>query len=103
MTDNASSLGSGQPLDNDEEKVPKWKFWKKKKSSAESGETFQAPEEWMNTDMKQGLSEQEVNDRRKRSGFNELTTEKENMFLKFLGYFQGPILYGKLELLHASF
>ena len=36
----------------------------------------------------------EVERRRKYSGWNELTTEKENMLLKFLGFFRGPILYG---------
>lgn len=48
----------------------------------------------MNTEFKKGLTEQEVTDRRRKTGFNELTTEKENLFLKFLGYFKGPILYG---------
>lgn len=92
------SLGSGAPIDEDEKPVPKWKFWAKKKaagSGVPGDDTFQAPEEWMNTEMKQGLSESEVELRRKKAGWNELTTEKENMFLKFLGYFQGPILYGK--------
>lgn len=36
----------------------------------------------------------EVERRRKFSGWNELTTEKENMLLKFVGFFRGPILYG---------
>ena len=52
------------------------------------------PEEWLITDIKQGLTSDEVEQRRKKTGFNELTTEKENLFIKFLGYFQGPILYG---------
>ena len=46
--------------------------------------------------MHKGLSEGDVTSRRKASGWNELSTEKENMFLKFVGYFRGPILYGKL-------
>ena len=88
------SLGSGQPLDDEDKKAPKWKFWaKKRKGGAGGEETFQAPEEWMNTDIKAGLVEGDVTTRRKSAGFNELTTEKENLFLKFLGYFQGPILY----------
>ena len=52
----------------------------------------------MHTDMKQGLPNGEVENRRRKTGYNELTTEKENMFLKFLSYFQGPILYGTLFL-----
>ena len=35
----------------------------------------------------------EVERRRKSSGWNELSTEKENMILKFIGFFRGPILY----------
>ncbi len=93
------SLGSGQNLDDDK-KVAAWKFWKRKASKPKTQkgaikEAFQAPEDWMNTDMKQGLSDAEVETRRKAAGWNELTTEKENPFLKFLGYFQGPILYGE--------
>lgn len=61
----------------------------------EQAELFEVPEDWVLTDITQGLSDAEVENRRKKTGFNELTTEKENMFLKFLGYFKGPILYGK--------
>ena len=56
---------------------------------------FDVPEDWLATDIKKGLTSAEVEERRRKSGFNELTTEKENLFLKFLGYFQGPILYGE--------
>ena len=61
------------------------------------GELFEVPDDWDLTDINQGLSSSEVENRRKKTGYNELATEKENMFLKFLGYFQGPILYGKHE------
>lgn len=89
------SLGS-KAEDMQDEKVPGWKFWARKPKSQSSGDdTFQAPEEWMNTQLREGLTEGEVENRRKKAGWNELTTEKENMFLKFLGYFQGPILYGQ--------
>ena len=87
-------MSSGPALDDDEEKAPAWKFWKKKQKKKGAEGEFVAPEEWMNTDMRQGLSETDVTNRRKHAGYNELTTEKENMFLKFLGFFQGPILYG---------
>ena len=67
-------------------------------------ELFEVPEDWVLTDINTGLSSAEVENRRKKTGFNELTTEKENMFRKFLGYFQGPILYGKhLTRLLSSF
>ena len=53
------------------------------------------PEEWLNSDIKQGLSNSDVEHRRKRFGWNEISTEKENLFIKFLMFFTGPILYGK--------
>lgn len=96
------SLGS-KAEDMDEEKVPGWKFWARKpKSQAGLDDTFQAPEEWMNTKLREGLTESDVESRRKKAGWNELTTEKENLFLKFLGFFQGPILYGTSSLPSAS-
>ena len=61
-----------------------------------TSDLFEVPEEWLNTDIKQGLTSDEVEARRRKTGFNELVTEKENMFLKFIGYFRGPILYGML-------
>lgn len=39
----------------------------------------------------------EVERRRKSTGWNELTTEKENMILKFIGFFRGPILYVRAQ------
>jgi H+-transporting ATPase len=59
------------------------------------GEVFEVPDEWLTTDIKKGLTAAEVEERRRKCGWNELVTEKENLFLKFLGYFQGPILYGE--------
>lgn len=52
------------------------------------------PDEWLLTDIKQGLSSEEVINRRRRSGWNELVSEKENPIAKFMSYFKGPILYG---------
>lgn len=64
--------------------------------SSESAEAKQMfPDDWLLTDIKQGLSEAEVNNRRRRSGWNELISQKENPIAKFMSYFQGPILYGK--------
>ncbi|KAF8526632.1 plasma-membrane proton-e [Hysterangium stoloniferum] len=51
------------------------------------------PPSLLETPMLQGLDQQEVNKRRVQFGYNELESEKKNPFLKFLSYFQGPILY----------
>ena len=67
-------------------------------ASATSTEQAAPPLEWLETDMKTGLTSATVESRRKKTGWNELTTEKENPFLKFLGYFRGPILYGEFLL-----
>lgn len=53
------------------------------------------PEDWLDTDIKQGISDSDVEHRRKRFGWNELASEKENLFIKFLMFFTGPILYGE--------
>jgi H+-transporting ATPase len=76
----------------DDDKPVKRHWWSKK--SKDSGAGFETPQDWLDTDMRQGLKSAEVERRRKKTGWNELTTEKENVFLKFLSYFQGPILYG---------
>ena len=89
----ASGVYDGQ--DGDDKKRPWWKFGGKK--TAAGGDVFEVPDEWIETDIKQGITSAEVETRRKKTGWNELSTEKENMFLKFLGYFQGPILYGKVD------
>jgi H+-transporting ATPase len=51
------------------------------------------PEELLNTDTRKGLTSQEVTDRRKKYGLNQMAEEKENLILKFLGYFVGPIQF----------
>ena len=71
-------------------------FWRSGNSEqATDKDAGVVPEEWLEADIKQGLSNQDVESRRKRFGWNEITTEKENLFLKFLGFFTGPVLYGK--------
>lgn len=88
------STGSGGAGEEDgEKKTPWWKFWAKKGDGAEAG--FECPDEWLETDIKQGISASDVEPRRRRSGWNELATEKTNFFIQFIGYFRGPILYGK--------
>ncbi|KAH8651597.1 putative plasma membrane ATPase [Tricladium varicosporioides] len=80
-------------VSQEEDQPKKRHFWQSKKKDSEGGYVFETPDEWLTTDMKQGLRSSDVESRRKKTGWNELTTEKENMFLKFLSYFQGPILY----------
>ncbi|KAI4269515.1 MAG: hypothetical protein LQ337_007238 [Flavoplaca oasis] len=87
------SVASISP-DDESYKKPWWKFWAKKGSApGMDPNTFEVPDDWLYTELKQGLHSHELENRRKRAGWNELTTEKENMFLKFLSYFTGPILY----------
>lgn len=71
--------------------------WKKRKVRVKrvEGETGKFPDEWTMTDIREGLSSHEVPLRRRRAGWNELTSEKENPIAKILSYFQGPILYGR--------
>lgn len=71
--------------------------WKKRKVRVRKleGETGNFPDEWKITDIREGLASAEVPLRRRRAGWNELTSEKENPIAKILSYFQGPILYGE--------
>ncbi|KAH6957064.1 hypothetical protein DER45DRAFT_631809 [Fusarium avenaceum] len=70
-----------------------WQFGSGLHTEEESVVKKGAPDSWFDTDIKTGLSSDEVERRRKISGWNELTSEKENQFAKFLGFFTGPILY----------
>lgn len=51
------------------------------------------PEELLNTDTRVGLEEWDVLARRKKFGLNQMKEEKQNLILKFLGYFVGPIQF----------
>ena len=51
------------------------------------------PEELLNTDTRKGLTTQEVLERRKKYGLNQMAEEKENLIKKFLMYFVGPIQF----------
>lgn len=70
-------------------------FFKRLLGQKQQSDLYEVPEEWLDTDIKLGLTTAEVENRRRKTGYNELTTEKENMLVKFIGYFRGPILYGK--------
>ncbi|KAJ9294922.1 hypothetical protein DTO271G3_6484 [Paecilomyces variotii] len=85
-----STSEAGGLEDTKEKKKPWYAFWKKDKDGTEG---FVCPEEWLDTDIRQGLPSSAVEPRRKKSGWNELATEKENPIIQFIGYFRGPILY----------
>ena len=51
------------------------------------------PEDQLQTDTRVGLTEAEVHNRLKKYGRNQMKEEKENLILKFLGYFVGPIQF----------
>ncbi|KAI1872339.1 uncharacterized protein JN550_004058 [Neoarthrinium moseri] len=73
-----------------------WQFWKSTPETIDENpisDEGKPPDHWLNTDLKQGISSSQVEERRKRFGWNELTAEKEDMLAKIFGYFQGPILY----------
>ncbi|TLD30652.1 hypothetical protein PspLS_02351 [Pyricularia sp. CBS 133598] len=90
--DPREAQGEEELESEDVKKAPWWAFWKPK-GATKSLSDFNTPAEWLNTNISAGLDSLEVERRRKYSGWNELTTEKENMLLKFIGFFQGPILY----------
>lgn len=94
------STSSAGGLSQKGAKKPWWKFWGKKGDSVEDG--WQCPDEWLETDLRAGLSSSDIEPRRKKCGWNELVTEKTNLFIQFIGYFRGPILYGEFDIpLHA--
>jgi len=74
-------------------------FWRSGSSSqAADNDEGVVPDSWLDADIKQGISNNDVETRRKRMGWNEISTEKENLFIKFLMFFTGPVLYGMLFL-----
>ncbi|PSR77959.1 plasma membrane H+-ATPase [Coniella lustricola] len=78
--------------DEEEHKPKPW--WKGGgKGAGKKTSDFVTPADWLHTDIAQGLNATEVERRRKHTGWNELTAEKENMLVKFIGFFRGPILY----------
>lgn len=87
----APSVSGADEAEATEEKKS---FFAKLLGKKASNELFEVPEDWLATDIKAGLTTAEVDRRRHKTGYNELMTEKENMLIKFIGYFRGPILYG---------
>lgn len=62
-------------------------------TDVEAGGSKPVPEELLQTELTIGLSEEQVLQRRKKYGLNQMKEEKVNHFLKFLGYFVGPIQF----------
>lgn len=90
--------GRGDETQGEEEVRRVWYApWKKRKVLVRhvNQDEGQFPEDWLLTDIRQGLSSNEASNRRRRAGWNELVSEKENPIAKILSYFRGPILYGK--------
>jgi H+-transporting ATPase len=51
------------------------------------------PEDLLQTDTRVGLTSVEVDQRRRKYGLNQMNEDKENLILKFLMYFVGPIQF----------
>ncbi|KAM5342937.1 hypothetical protein ACJ41O_013903 [Fusarium nematophilum] len=51
------------------------------------------PEDMLQTDSRVGLTESEVTQRRRKYGLNQMKEEKENLILKFVMFFVGPIQF----------
>jgi H+-transporting ATPase len=51
------------------------------------------PDDMLQTDSRLGLTESEVVARRRKYGLNQMKEEKENLVLKFLSFFVGPIQF----------
>lgn len=90
------STSSAAAQSHKEGKRPWYKFGGAKGDGVQEG--WQAPDEWLDTDLRAGLSSTDIDPRRKKCGWNELVTEKTNIFVQFLGYFRGPILYGEYRI-----
>ena len=74
----ASELG----IDDEPVKRPWWAPWRGRgKRKVNEGGTFEVPDDWLDTELRQGLGSTDVESRRKKTGWNELTTEKENMYV----------------------
>lgn len=60
----------------------------------DDGASFkQVPDELLQTDPATGLNDDEVLKRRKKYGLNQMAEEQENMVLKFIMFFVGPIQF----------
>lgn len=71
----ASELG----MDDEPVKRPWWAPWRRRGKKATADGNFEVPHDWLDSELKQGLSTQDLESRRKKTGFNELTTETGRM------------------------
>ncbi|KAI9458885.1 plasma-membrane proton-e [Lactarius psammicola] len=79
--------------DGEEQETRRLWYMPWKKVPVESTRARKIPLSWLDTDMSQGLSESEINERRARFGYNELESPRVNPIVQFAGYFRGPILF----------
>ncbi|KAJ3011458.1 plasma membrane H+-ATPase [Thoreauomyces humboldtii] len=56
-------------------------------------QVIKIPDEMLNTDERTGLTTEECEKRKRKYGLNQLQEHKENLLLKFLSFFSGPIQY----------
>lgn len=68
-------------------------FDEEEEGEAPPGAGRTVPEEMLQTDTRVGLTESEVTNRRRKFGLNQMKEEKENLILKFFGFFVGPIQF----------
>ncbi|CAA18989.2 Plasma membrane ATPase [Schizosaccharomyces pombe] len=73
--------------DQEEEQV------EEEESPGPAGAAKVVPEELLETDPKYGLTESEVEERKKKYGLNQMKEEKTNNIKKFLSFFVGPIQF----------
>lgn len=67
--------------------------FEEEEEDAQPGGARTIPEELLQTSMRDGLTAAEVLQRRRKYGLNQMKEEKENLILKFLGFFIGPIQF----------
>lgn len=93
--DEAAKLDRGGDEEEEEEEGEEVRLWYMpwKKVRKGNAKEKKVPQEWLRTDVQQGLSSTEIDKRRAAVGWNELQSQDENQFLKFISYFRGPILY----------
>ncbi|KAI0311632.1 plasma-membrane proton-e [Amylostereum chailletii] len=84
--------GEGDDAETEAELKRVWYMPWKKRAVEKEGEV-KVPQNWLDTDMAQGLNEEEIVRRRNKVGYNELESPRENPILQFVSYFRGPILY----------
>ncbi|GAA5992525.1 hypothetical protein JCM10908_000864 [Rhodotorula pacifica] len=87
------SKRGGSQDDQDEEEGEEKRLWYApwKKVRTQSTRVKAVPEDWLQTDIHQGLDASEIEKRRHEYGYNELESPTENQLLKFISYC--PILY----------